>query len=100
MVTTIVFPIIFHFLYLYFFNFWIQDEIRLLHQKVKESELAAEKDRFLRDKISDDMANLVQENAALSQNKLEIAKQLERVRHITKKYKWVDTWSKNGHKKF
>ncbi|GFO26262.1 paramyosin-like isoform x2 [Plakobranchus ocellatus] len=60
----------------------LRDEIRLLHQKVKESELGAEKDRFLRDKISDDMANLVQENAALSQAKLEIARQLEREKEL------------------
>ncbi|GFS27521.1 paramyosin-like isoform X2 [Elysia marginata] len=60
----------------------LRDEIRLLHQKVKETELAAEKDRFLRDKISDDMASLVQENAALSQAKLEVAKQLEREKEL------------------
>ena len=59
---------------------YLKDEIRLLHQKVKESELAAEKDRFLRDKISDDMASLVQENAALCQAKLEAVRQLDRVR--------------------
>ncbi|RUS70187.1 hypothetical protein EGW08_022049 [Elysia chlorotica] len=60
----------------------LRDEIRLLHQKLKESELGAEKDRFLRDKISDDMASLVQENAALSQAKLEISRQLEREREL------------------
>lgn len=60
----------------------LRDEIRMLHQKLKETELNAEKDRFLRDKISDEMANLVQENAALSQAKLEVAKQLEREKEL------------------
>ncbi|KAH9513670.1 hypothetical protein Btru_041774 [Bulinus truncatus] len=60
----------------------LRDEIRLLHQKVKETELSAEKDRFLRDKVSEEMASLVKENSALSQKVLELTKQLDREREL------------------
>ncbi|KAK6960114.1 cilia- and flagella-associated protein 58-like isoform X1 [Biomphalaria glabrata] len=60
----------------------LRDEIRLLHQKVKETELSAEKDRFLRDKISEEMSSLVQENSALNQRVMELTKQLEREKEL------------------
>ncbi|BFZ11229.1 hypothetical protein BsWGS_14268 [Bradybaena similaris] len=60
----------------------LRDEIRMLHQKVKETELAAEKDRYLREKVSDDMASLIRENSSLNQQILELSKQLDREREL------------------
>ncbi|CAG5136780.1 unnamed protein product [Candidula unifasciata] len=60
----------------------LRDEIRMLHQKVKEAEMAAEKDRYLRDKVSDDMASLIRENSTLNQQILELSKQLDREREL------------------
>lgn len=51
----------------------------MLHQKVKETELAAEKDRYLREKVSEDMTSLIRENSSLNQQILELSKQLDRV---------------------
>lgn len=51
----------------------------MLHQKVKETELAAEKDRYLREKVSEDMTSLIRENSSLNQEILELSKQLDRV---------------------
>lgn len=70
--------------YLYFYKrllfSYIKDEIRFLKQKLKETEMNADKDRYLRDKINEDSSHLVRENATLSQQVLELQKQLERVR--------------------
>ncbi|XP_059155882.1 myosin-6-like isoform X2 [Physella acuta] len=60
----------------------LRDEIRVLHQRMKETELSAEKDRFLRDKVSDEMASLVKENSALSQRVAELVYQLEREKEL------------------
>ncbi|XP_072038684.1 uncharacterized protein [Amphiura filiformis] len=60
----------------------IRDQVRLLQQKLKESELTAEQDRFLKNKISDDVNNLVKENALLGSQVLELQKQLERERGL------------------
>lgn len=57
----------------------LQEEIRTLRQKLKEAEMAAEQDRFLRNKLSDDSSHLVKENALLSQQVIELTKQNERV---------------------
>ncbi|KAK7475895.1 hypothetical protein BaRGS_00032863 [Batillaria attramentaria] len=56
----------------------LRDEIRFLRQKLKETEMSADKDRYLRDKINEDSSHLVRENASLSQQVLELQKQLER----------------------
>ncbi|XP_070209611.1 paramyosin-like isoform X3 [Littorina saxatilis] len=60
----------------------LRDEIRHLRQKLKETEMNAEKDRYLRDKINEDSSHLVKENAALSQQVLELEKQLDRERGL------------------
>ena len=51
----------------------------MMKQKLKEVEMNAAQDRYLRTKLSDDSAHLVQENALLSQQTLELQKQLDRV---------------------
>lgn len=56
----------------------LRDETRFLRQKLKETEMSADKDRYLRDKINEDSSHLVRENASLSQQVLELQKQLER----------------------
>ncbi len=56
-----------------------QDEIKILRQKLKEAEMGAEQDRFLRTKLSEDSSHLVKENALLNQQVLELTKQIERV---------------------
>ena len=56
-----------------------QDEVRFLRQKLKEMEMSVDKDRYLRDKISEDSSHLVKENAMLSQQVAELEKQLDRV---------------------
>ena len=57
----------------------IQDEIRLLRQKIKEAEMHADQDRYLRNKLSDDSSHLIKENALLNQQVLELQKLLDRV---------------------
>ncbi|XP_076437588.1 uncharacterized protein LOC143276817 isoform X2 [Babylonia areolata] len=60
----------------------LRDEICFLRQKLKETELSADKDRYLRDKINEDSSHLVRENASLGQRLLEMEKQLERERGL------------------
>jgi chromosome segregation ATPase len=60
----------------------LREEIRLLKQKLKETESNAGQDRYLRSKLNDDSANLVKENAQLTQQVLELQKQLERERSL------------------
>ncbi|XP_071115264.1 paramyosin-like isoform X1 [Haliotis cracherodii] len=60
----------------------LREEIRYLRQKLKETELAAQKDRYLRDKVSEDSSHLVKENAMLNQQISEIHKQIERERGL------------------
>lgn len=83
----------------------LRDEIRFLRQKLKETELSAEKDRYLRDKINDDSSHLIRENATLSQKVAELEKQLEREkslresneqRHATKISEMVGLRDKEG----
>ena len=57
----------------------MQEEIQLLRQKLKETEMAADQDRFLKVKLSEDSTNLARENAALNQQMIDLKKQLERV---------------------
>lgn len=61
--------------------FFIQEEIQLLRQKLKETEMAADQDRFLKVKLSEDSTNLARENAALTQQMMDLKKQLDRVRY-------------------
>ncbi|CAL1533196.1 unnamed protein product [Lymnaea stagnalis] len=60
----------------------LRDEIRMLHQKLKEAEHSVEKDRFLRDKVSDEMTSLVKENSSLNQKVMELTRQLDREREL------------------
>lgn len=54
----------------------------MLRQKLKETEMTADQDRFLRSKLSEDSSHLVKENALLNQQVLELTKQIERVSWI------------------
>ena len=64
----------------------LRDEIRHLRQRLKESELAAENDRFLRSKMSDDSSALVKENARLNQQVTELTGQLDRERDLRENF--------------
>jgi len=55
----------------------LKEEIKLLRFECRQKEITAEQDRSLRNKISDDCAALVKENAALSSQALELRKQLD-----------------------
>ena len=67
----------------------------MLRQKLKETEMNAEQDRFLRNKISDDSSHLVKENALLNQQVLEYQKQLDRVSHDTVNLDNISEFSKS-----
>ncbi|XP_062573134.1 ELKS/Rab6-interacting/CAST family member 1-like [Saccostrea cucullata] len=56
----------------------LKEEIQLLRQKLKETEMAADQDRFLKVKLTEDSTNLARENAALNQQMIDLKKQLER----------------------
>ncbi|XP_013381884.1 paramyosin isoform X2 [Lingula anatina] len=60
----------------------LRDEIRMLRQKLKETEMMADQDRFLKNKLSDDSSHLVKENALINQQVLELQKQLDREREL------------------
>lgn len=51
----------------------------MVRQKLKETEMQAEQDRYLRTKMADDSAHLIKENALLNQQVVELTKQLDRV---------------------
>ncbi|XP_038655660.1 early endosome antigen 1-like isoform X4 [Scyliorhinus canicula] len=56
-----------------------RDEIRQLHQQLREKEVMREQDRFLRSKMADDCAAINKENVMLHSQTLELNKQLERI---------------------
>ncbi|VDI20514.1 uncharacterized protein LOC143054047 isoform X2 [Mytilus galloprovincialis] len=58
----------------------LKDEIRLLRQNLKETEMTAEHDRYMKSKLTDDNANLVRENALLTQQLGDLQKEVERER--------------------
>lgn len=60
----------------------LKDEIRLLRQKLKETEMNADHDRYLKSKMSEDSTNLVRENAVLSQKLQDLESQLLREKDI------------------
>ncbi|XP_064652760.1 ELKS/Rab6-interacting/CAST family member 1-like isoform X2 [Lineus longissimus] len=60
----------------------LRDEIRMLRQKLKETEIQADQDRYLRNKISDDSSHLVKENALLNQQVIELENQNQRERGL------------------
>ncbi|XP_038051686.1 cingulin-like [Patiria miniata] len=59
-----------------------RNEIRLMQHKMKETELNAQQDRYLKNKMSDDIASLVKENAMMGTQVLELQKQLDRERTL------------------
>ncbi|XP_071958573.1 uncharacterized protein [Antedon mediterranea] len=59
-----------------------KNHIRVLQQKLREAELTAEQDRYMKNKMSDDCGNLVKENALFGTQVLELQKQLERERDL------------------
>ncbi|XP_022091153.1 paramyosin-like [Acanthaster planci] len=59
-----------------------RNEIRVMQHKMKETELNAQQDRYLKNKMSDDIANLVKENALLGTQVVELQKQLDRERSL------------------
>ncbi|XP_033727211.1 LOW QUALITY PROTEIN: filamin A-interacting protein 1-like [Pecten maximus] len=60
----------------------LREEIRILRQKLKETEMNADHDRYLKSKMSEDSTNLVRENALLSQKLQEVESQLLREKDI------------------
>ncbi|XP_059837479.1 uncharacterized protein LOC132400496 isoform X2 [Hypanus sabinus] len=56
-----------------------RDEIRLLHQQLREKEMMREQDRCLRSNMTDNCASLIKENAQLHSQILELKKQLDRI---------------------
>ncbi|XP_074656380.1 uncharacterized protein LOC141909699 isoform X2 [Tubulanus polymorphus] len=60
----------------------LRDEIRMLRQKMKETEMAADQDRYLRTKLTDDSSHLVQENALLNQQVIELTRTIDRERDL------------------
>jgi len=57
----------------------LQDEIRLLKQKLKSTELATSQDKHLRAKLTEDNSRVVQENVRLEQRIVELEKRVENV---------------------
>ncbi|XP_060081182.1 uncharacterized protein LOC132560530 isoform X2 [Ylistrum balloti] len=60
----------------------LREEIRILRQKLKETEMNADHDRYLKTKMSEDSTNLVRENALLSQKLQDVESQLIREKEI------------------
>ncbi|KAL5014844.1 hypothetical protein ScPMuIL_009114 [Solemya velum] len=60
----------------------LREETRLLQEKLKMTELTSHHDQFLREKMAGDSSQLVKENAALSQQIIELQKQLTRERGL------------------
>ncbi|XP_055996073.1 ELKS/Rab6-interacting/CAST family member 1-like isoform X2 [Ostrea edulis] len=56
----------------------LKEEIQQLRQKLKETEMSADQDRFLKVKLTEDSTNLARENAALNQQMIDLKKQLDR----------------------
>jgi hypothetical protein len=63
----------------YFFYFTFQEEIRQLRQKLKETEMSAEHEKYMKTKLTEDNANLVRENSVLNQQVVDFQIEVERV---------------------
>ncbi|XP_055491647.1 golgin subfamily A member 6-like protein 7 [Leucoraja erinacea] len=59
-----------------------RDEIRLLHQQLREKDMMRKQDCFLRSKMTDDCTTLVKENAQIHAQILELKKQKDRERMV------------------
>ncbi|CAH1772500.1 unnamed protein product [Owenia fusiformis] len=60
----------------------LREEVQMLRQKLKETEMKADQDRYLRTKLSDDSSHLVSENSLLNQQVIELRNQVERERSL------------------
>ncbi|XP_021377507.1 ELKS/Rab6-interacting/CAST family member 1-like isoform X2 [Mizuhopecten yessoensis] len=60
----------------------LREEIRLLRQKLKETEMNADHDRYLKSKMSEDSTNLARENALLEQKLQELESRFIREKEI------------------
>ncbi|XP_065843872.1 calponin homology domain-containing protein DDB_G0272472-like isoform X2 [Oscarella lobularis] len=58
----------------------LQDEMRKLRLQLKQSEVDADQDRYMKNKITDDCSALVKENALLTSQVAELRTQIERER--------------------
>nr|XP_014344827.1 PREDICTED: protein CROWDED NUCLEI 3-like [Latimeria chalumnae] len=58
----------------------LKEEIQKLRQQLRDKEMSAEEDKFLRNKMGEDCGRLTKENALLHSQVLEFTKQLERER--------------------
>lgn len=63
----------------------LREDVKMLRQKLKEAELIADQDRYVKEKITVDSAQLVKENAGLSQQVEELQKQVEREKRLREK---------------
>jgi hypothetical protein len=63
----------------YFFYFTFQEEIRQLRQKLKETEMSAEHEKYMKTKLTEDNANLVRENSVLNQQVVDFQIEVDRV---------------------
>ncbi|XP_014675555.1 PREDICTED: intracellular protein transport protein USO1-like isoform X2 [Priapulus caudatus] len=52
----------------------LREEIRYVKHKLKEAEMSADQERYLRSKIGDDKASLIKENSSLASQLLELQK--------------------------
>ncbi|XP_078073242.1 uncharacterized protein LOC144496132 [Mustelus asterias] len=60
----------------------LRDEISSLQQKLRDSVLLAEEDKFLRNKVAEDCGRLTKENAHLHSRVLELTKELEKIQAL------------------
>ncbi|XP_067832208.1 protein BCAP-like [Heptranchias perlo] len=60
----------------------LRDEISSLQQKLRDTALLAEEDKFLRNKMAEDCGRLTKENVLLHSQVLELTKELERVQAL------------------
>ena len=58
----------------------LKEEIRQLRQKLKETEMSAEHEKYMKTKLTEDNANLVRENSVLNQQVVDFQIEVERER--------------------
>ena len=59
-----------------------EEEIRQLRQKLKETEMSAEHEKYMKTKLTEDNANLVRENSVLNQQVVDFQIEVERERGV------------------
>nr|XP_028592464.1 kinesin-like protein KIF20B isoform X3 [Podarcis muralis] len=68
----------------------LSEESEKLRQVLKEKELSADEDKYLRDKMSEDCGHLTRENGLLQAQVLKATRQLSRVLHLQQERKSMD----------